>query len=323
MDHSRAQSPWHSGELELQQRVGAAQRMAEVGARVIRNEMPDQHRAFYAQLPFLLAGSLDATGSPWASIIEGPPGFVRSPDAGTLSIVAALAESDPLADLLHEGAPIGLLGIELHTRRRNRINGTVHLRRGGFDVTVQQAFGNCPQYIQQRDFVAADVEATPRGATAEQLVGLDARAQALIRAADTFFVASGIEDPRTGERSVDVSHRGGKPGFVKLDGNRLTIPDFSGNRHFNTLGNLRINPRAGLLFIDFERGDLLQLSGPAEIVFDGPELDAFQGAERLWRVEARSIVRRSAALALRWRYRGQSPKSAATGSWHPADADRL
>ncbi|MDR5671235.1 pyridoxamine 5'-phosphate oxidase family protein, partial [Burkholderia cenocepacia] len=86
------------------------------------------------------------------------------------------------------------------------------------------------------------------------------------------------------ERQVDVSHRGGKAGFVRIgDDGVLTIPDFAGNLFFATLGNFRVNPRAGIVFADFETGDVLQMTGEAEVDLDSPEIAAFQGAERLWR----------------------------------------
>ena len=138
----------------------------------------------------------------------------------------------------------------------------------------------------------------------------------MIAGADTCFVASYVDpagDSR--QRSVDISHRGGQAGFVRVEGNCLSIPDFAGNQHFNTLGNLLLNPRAGLLFIDFNCGDLLQLSGRTEIVFEGPEVAAFQGAERVWRVQVEQLVRRPAALALRWDFQQFSPHSLTTGSW--------
>ena len=318
----RSESPWHDGERAIQQRVGVAERMEVFGRKVIRSLMTDQHRALYAQLPFLLAGAVDDAGRPWATVIEGTPGFMHSPDPQTLSIGAKRDPSDPALAGLRAGAAIGLLGIELHTRRRNRLNGTVTtLADDGFAVRVGHAFGNCPQYIQTRGFEFARPPGMPHAATAERLSGLDAEAVAAIAAADTFFVASYVDvggDPA--QRQIDVSHRGGKVGFVRIDGNTLTIPDFAGNLHFNTLGNLLSNPRAGLLFIDFASGDLLHLSGRTELVFDGPEVAAFQGAERLWRVHVEHLVRRPNALALRWRFGEFSPNSLMTGSWDDAHA---
>lgn len=315
-------SPWHDGERAIQQRVGVAERMEAFGRKVIRSFMPDQHRAFYAQLPFVLAGAVDDVGRPWATIIEGIPGFMHSPDPQTLFIGARRAGDDPALAELRAGAAIGLLGIELHTRRRNRLNGTVNtLADDGFAVGVGHAFGNCPQYIQTRGFEFARPPGMPPAGTVERLGGLDAQAAATIAAADTFFVASYVDvDGVPAQRQIDVSHRGGKAGFVHIDGNTLTIPDFAGNLHFNTLGNLLSNPRAGLLFIDFASGDLLHLSGSTELVFDGPEVAAFQGAERLWRLHVEHLVRRPNALALRWRFGEFSPNSLMTGSWEDAQA---
>jgi len=312
-------SPWHRGEKELQTRAGVAQRMDIFGRRVIRDHMPAQHRDFYRQLPFVLLGAVDGDGRPWASILEGQPGFAQAPQPRRLRLDTRLQPGDPLAEALHAGAAVGLLGIELHSRRRNRLNGHV-LRHDaeGLDIGVEQAFGNCPQYIQLRHvgLHAEDVREIP---AARQSAELDEAARATIRAADTFFVASYVEHA-DGRRDVDVSHRGGRAGFVRIEGNRLSIPDFAGNLHFNTLGNLLLNPRAGLLFIDFARGDLLQLSGRTELTLEGPEIQAFQGAERLWHFDVERVVRRPGALALRWRFESYSANCLMTGNWADARA---
>lgn len=309
-------SPWHAGEQQLQAHVGVAERMEAFGRKVIRNWMPDQHREFYRQLPFMLLGAVDAQGRPWASVLEGEPGFADSPDPEHLHFTSHPAAADPAQ--LRNGEPIGLLGIELHTRRRNRLNGHVaNLTADGFELSVDQAFGNCPQYIQLRQFQRVSLS-DPQTRPAQHLNSLDEAACALIASADTFFVASYVDVD--GQRSVDVSHRGGQPGFVRIEGNRLTIPDFAGNLHFNTLGNLLLNPKAGLLFIDFSTGDLLHLSGRTEILLEDPQIEAFQGAERLWTFEVEQVVRRPAALALRWRFDGMSPTSLLTGNWTEANA---
>jgi len=119
---------------------------------------------------------------------------------------------------------------------------------------------------------------------------------------------------------VDVSHRGGRPGFVKVEGNRLIIPDYAGNLHFNTLGNLLVNPRAGLLFIDFSNGNVLQLCGRAEVLLDSPAIQDFEGAERLWTLEVEQAVWRPAAVSLRWAFKEYAPTSLMTGTWVEADA---
>jgi len=312
-------SPWHAGEKQLQARVGVAELMDDFGRKVIRDYMPEQHRDFYRQLPFVILGAVDAHGCPWASILEGRPGFAHSPEPRMLQLDAHLADDDAAASALRPGAAIGLLGIELHSRRRNRLNGQIqHVGRHGLRIDVEHAFGNCPQYIQARRFELHPVPAERRPA-AERLEHLDERARSTIAQADTFFVASYVEHA-DGRISVDASHRGGKAGFVRVVGNRLSIPDFVGNLHFNTLGNLLLNPRAGLLFIDFDNGDLLQISGRTELTLEGEEISAFQGAERLWHVEVERLVRRPAALALRWQFQGYSPNSTMTGDWTDAEA---
>lgn len=295
-------SPWHAGEVALQQRLGVAERLEAFGRRVIRDFMPEQHRDFYRQLPFILLGSVDAEGKPWASILEGQAGFVQSPEPHLLQLNGRPPQGDPAAANLLVGAAVGLLGIELHSRRRNRINGHIQsASAAGFNVTVAQAFGNCPRYIQRRTAHFSQAPEQLQPTPAQHLSGLDNAARTLINGADTCFVASYVDvDSDAKRRAVDVSHRGGAAGFVQVTGDCLNIPDFAGNMHFNTLGNLLLNPRAGLLFIDFNTGDILQLSGRTEIIHDGPEVRAMQGAERLWRLHVEQVVRRPAALALRW-----------------------
>jgi predicted pyridoxine 5'-phosphate oxidase superfamily flavin-nucleotide-binding protein len=269
-DRAQQASPWHEGELAVQKLAGVVERMEEVGKRVIRPFMPDQHRSFFAGLPFVLVGSVDEEGWPVASVLSGEPGFVQSPDAVTLDIAARPASGDPLASALKLGTRLGMLGIDLSTRRRNRVNGEiVRVDAEGFSLHVDQSFGNCPKYIQPRRSIGP---APARGAGApapvESFTLFDKRALALIAEADTFFVASSA--PATDGRapSVDVSHRGGAAGFLRLtsDG-AVSIPDYPGNLFFNTLGNLMLNPRAGLLFVDFDRGDLLQATGVTEITW--------------------------------------------------------
>lgn len=310
---------WHEGEKFIQAKLGMVERMDIVGRRVVRDFMPDQHRDFYAQLPFIVLGSVDARGDAWATFLEGRPGFMSSPTRTTLNLATRAHPADPAAEGMRDGAPVGLLGMEMHTRRRNRMNGFLSHTDAGLHIDVDQSFGNCPRYIQLREFAFEREPGAPFAGQAEHLAALDTEARALIAGADAFFVASYAD--RAERRQVDVSHRGGKAGFVRIaDDGMLTIPDFDGNLFFNTLGNIVVNGKAGLLFVDFASGDMLQMSGDAEVVFDSPEIAAFQGAERLWTFKPRRIVRRRAGLALRWTFQdgGWSANSLMTGDWQQA-----
>lgn len=324
-EESTPSSPWHAGELQLQRHAGVVEQMDPIGRRVLRTFLLDQHREFYSLLPFIVIGSVDRDGMTWATIRSGQPGFLHSPDPLTLDVNAVSDPDDPAEAGIIDGEPIGLVGVDLITRRRNRLNGTV-IRSGNdrFSVSVAQSFGNCPRYIQNRQFSFVRDPAQPRRSEVLVSNGLDANARSLITAADTLFVASYVELEGEG-RQVDVSHRGGRPGFVRVDADGgLTIPDFNGNQFFNTLGNFMINPRAGLLFVDHKTGDMLQITGRVDVILDSAEIAAFEGAERLWRVMPEKVVLRKDALPLRWSFLedGMSPNSLMTGGWSEA-ASRL
>ena len=298
---ARAGMQFHAGERAAQARAGAAPRTA-----AIRDWMPDQHRQFFAALPFVIVATIDKDGWPIATILAGPPGFIASPDARTLRIAALPDRDDPAASWLNPGAPIALLGIDFATRRRNRANGVIADTQCGLVVAVRESFGNCPQYIHIRDIKTN--RAVPQAP--ELMDRLDLSGRDAIAAADTLFVATS-----GGAEGVDISHRGGKPGFVRVDQDTLTIPDFAGNRYFNTLGNMLLDPRAALLFPDFSRGNLLQVQGRTEIVWEVPENERLAGAERLWRLNVTQVWRSRGTLPLRGSLRMLSPSVARTGSW--------
>jgi uncharacterized protein len=317
-------SPFHRGEQKIQEQLGVREQMERFGSRVIRDHMPEQHRDFYRQLPFIFVGHADARGWPWASILFGEPGFLDSPDNKTLTIDALPVAGDPLGQALAENTPMGLLGIELPSRRRNRLAAhVVNSEDSRIRLEVDQSFGNCPQYIQSRELEKLPVKPSS-GTAITALDKLDDAARALIETSDTFFVASYVSNSGSGpSEGADVSHRGGRPGFVRSDNEHtLTVPDYLGNNHFNTLGNFVENARAGLLFIDFEKGHLLMLTGTVEILWNSPEAECFAGAERLWRFHLDHGCRIENALPLRWRSAAYSPNTLLTGTWGEAEQKR-
>lgn len=324
------QSPFHAGELAIQERVGVREKIDAQGRRATRRYLTAQHRDFFPLLPYIFVGSVGADGQPWASMLMGDPGFVRAPDAHHLDVRAQPLFGDPLNDTLRDGAELSLLGVQLHTRRRNRAIGVAEqVRADGFRLAVRQTMGVCPQYIQGRApvFHADPMAPTPR--PVHRAATLDAAATAIIAAADTYFVAS--HDPRAedGEaRGADISHRGGRPGFVRVDdAQTLTAPDFVGNFIFNTIGNWQIDDRAGLMFVDFDSGDMLYIAARAEVIWDGPEVKAFVGAQRLVRYHVRDVIRVEASLPARFSTPDYSPLLPRTGHWdevaRTVEAERL
>ncbi|GAU83585.1 pyridoxamine 5'-phosphate oxidase family protein [Bosea sp. BIWAKO-01] len=300
-------SPFHRGERDAQARAGLFSRGAG-----IRPLMPDQHRAFFPLLPYLFVGGLDRDGWPIATVLCGEAGFVQSPAPTRLRIAALPSAADPAAAALETDRPVGLLGLELTTRRRNRANGIVAARDAdGLSVEVSQSFGNCAKYIQTR--VPTAIARLPE--VVEPLTRLDAAARTVIEAVDTLFIASSSGPQGGSAAGVDISHRGGRPGFVRIDGDVLTIPDFTGNSYFNTFGNLLLEPRAALLIPDFATGDIIQLQGETEIVWNGPELRSLIGSQRLWRFRVARAWRRKRALPFNWSAAEPAPTTLETGTW--------
>lgn len=319
---TQASSPFHEGEQRVQTRLGVRDEIEPWARRVVRPFLPEEHRAFYSQLPFLVVAARDEAGRPWATLLAEEPGFVSSPDPSTLRIAGRPLPGDALGDGLKPGDDIGILGIELETRRRNRVNGRVARRiDAGFVLAVEQGFGNCPQYITERSWRRAGPEERRGGST--RASDLTAVQQELVRRADTFFIATGFRDRGESETfGMDASHRGGAPGFVRVAGPReIVFPDYAGNNHFNTLGNLLMDPRAGILFVDFERGDLLQVSGRARIDWDSPEVGRFEGARRLVHLEIEEVVSLRGALPLRWESEGSAVRELRVVAKQPESAD--
>lgn len=307
---------FHPGEIAVQARMGVDVAIRPFAERAIRDFMPDQHRDFYAQLPFLFIGAIDGEGRPWASAAFGQPGFAHSPEPQTLVIGSLPLLAGEIGLALGEGDAVGLLGIEPPTRRRNRMNGTVVSTGDGLVVRVGQSFGNCKKFIHARDLEWRDARPGPivRSATLSQ------QARALLSRADTLFIASRSKVVAgSPEKGLDVSHRGGRPGFVRVDAaGRLSFPDFSGNNLFNTAGNIVSDGRIGLFVPDFETGDAVFLTGRAAIDWDGPQVAALAGAMRIFDITPDETLFAPGILPLTGSVTEPSPFVAATGVW-PAE----
>jgi uncharacterized protein len=262
---SQAVAGFHPGELAVQRRAGVAAEAARLSPMLEPAELGGGLAAFLADRTFAVLAARDPAGRLWTTPLTGPAGFLVVTSPATLQVRAAI----PAADALHglpPGQQAGLIAVEFATRRRVRLNGTL-TETGGrrLTVDVEQAFGNCPQYIQQRVLASREDGQEAGGDAERHATALSASDAALIRGADTFFL--GTTHP---ERGTDASHRGGPPGFVRVEGNQLWWPDYPGNNMFTSFGNLEVDPEAALLFTDFITGDVLQLSGTAAVEWGQP-----------------------------------------------------
>jgi uncharacterized protein len=291
---------YHQGELAVQERAGVRGVAARV-AGSIRPAIPPVARSFLEERRVLVVATIDAKRRPWASILTGAPGLARAVDDHTIRVDASPVPGDPLAANLSSPGFIGLIAPDLATRRRLRLNGTFELDAGGgVLIRADEVYSNCPKYIQRREGERETV-ARPR-ASARRAAALDDAQRDWIARADTFFIATWHP-----EAGADASHRGGMPGFVRVEGDRVIWPDYPGNAMFNTLGNIEAYPRAGLVFPDFEAGATLQLTGRAGIDWDEERARSFPRAERLVELAVEEVVEIQGALPLALRLRDYSP----------------
>lgn len=290
---------FHRGEKSVQEKAGVRERAAKVG-RIVGTAVDADAAGFLEQQVFVVLASVDAQGRPWASPLTGEPGIVKVEDETTVTLRGTIGASDPLIENLRTPGPLAVLAIDLATRSRYRVNGLGEAEaRGTIRLAVREAFGNCPKYIQVRHLEAAR-DAPP--AVVSDAPALSVGQRLFLSAADTLFIATYASG------GADASHRGGRPGFVTIEADgTLVIPDYTGNNMFQTLGNIELTPAAGLLFVDFESGRALQLTGTASIDWDREHAAAFPGAHRLLRITPARVIESRDALAVRGKLVEPSP----------------
>ena len=303
-------SPRHPGEQAVQRRAGEGHE--DWGSPMFGPTIPPGFDDFLRDQRMLVIGAVDDAMAVWTTVITGPPGFVDPVDAYTVRIDGLPAPGDPLRDAFEVEREVGTIAIEPQTRRRIRLNGRARRQDGHLLVAMDQVLGNCPKYLQTRDMVAEEPQRVAAAGQPRRGTELTGEDQEQIAAADTFFIAS--HAPGHG---ADASHRGGMPGFVTVHGpRRLSWPDYFGNSFYMTLGNLQLNPACGLLFLDWESGDTLHLTGRGHIDWDEQRAAALPGALRLVEFEVDAVVRVPGASPLRWalyRYSRFNPPAAGTG----------
>jgi predicted pyridoxine 5'-phosphate oxidase superfamily flavin-nucleotide-binding protein len=293
---------FHEGERQVQRLAGVVDTADQVG-KMIRDTLPSTALEFLRGQVLAVAGSVSEDGRVWASLLTGQPGFLRATGDRTLQIVGSGPDTDPLWENLRNNPEMGLLVIDLAARRRLRINGTAEvLATGKIHLTVRQAFGNCPKYIQRREVIAQE-SANPARRQENRQRALSEAQQQWVERADTFFIAS-----VHGGSGADASHRGGHPGFLQVVNPTTVVwPDYGGNSMFQTLGNLAIDTRAGLLVVDWSGGGTLQMTGRARVIWDQSRVASYPGAERLVEYEVEEVREMVHASPLRWRLLDPSP----------------
>ncbi|GGX62843.1 pyridoxamine 5'-phosphate oxidase family protein [Streptomyces fructofermentans] len=255
---------FHDGELAVQRRAGVGGLAARLSGMLAPGRLSGGAAQFLAGRTFAALTARDRNGRLWISPLTGPAGFLAVEDPTTLGVRTSPAEGDPLHGLA-AGQQVGVIVIEFATRRRFRVNGTLaDADTGALTIDVDEAFGNCPQYIQQRHLTPAP-PVGPAAGGVRHGTALSPRDVELIRRSDTFLIGT-----THAERGADASHRGGSAGFVRVADGGLWWPDYQGNNMFNTLGNLAVDPSAALLFADFTTGRTLQLSGRAAVDWTAP-----------------------------------------------------
>jgi predicted pyridoxine 5'-phosphate oxidase superfamily flavin-nucleotide-binding protein len=269
---------FHGGELAVQRQAHVEAQAARLAPMVARGQLSAGMATFISESTFAAMAARNRTGRFWISPLLGPPGFLQAASPTTLDINTPLPSADPLHGLSREQL-VGVVVINFITRRRVRINGYLTSAEAGrLTINIEQAYGNCPQYIQQRRVHIDGSPTDHRGRlySGNTLRPADIR---LVEAADTFFL--GTTHATSGN---DASHRGGPAGFVRVAPEHLWWPDYPGNNMFNSFGNLSADPTAALLFMDFRAGITLQLSGSATVYW-GDQAAAGDGAQTGRRVQ--------------------------------------
>lgn len=299
----RIENPFHEGELDAQRRAGVLELGKRNGRAIADSILPGALR-FIEQQSFVILGHKDEAGDLWTTVIIGEAGFIRPLSESTIELNYSGVDRNAVTTLdgLPDGSRLGLLIIELATRRRLRVNGVLKKREEKvLELRVEESYPNCPKYIQSRHLT---IERAETSSQSEQGEDLGATQRALIGNADTFFVSS-----LHPERGVDASHRGGQRGFVQLlDDGRLRIPDYPGNSMFNTLGNFLVYPRAGLTFVDFENSIFLQLTGEVTVHWDLNDSKGLTGGtQRFWDFQVSRWKQSEFSFKLTWEHLSDSP----------------
>ncbi|CAF3820028.1 unnamed protein product [Adineta steineri] len=275
----------HEGEIFVQNKRHTPSNMPMVVSNMISDDMPDQHSEFFTHLSYFAISTIDIDGRPWATIIVGSPTtLIRAISEMELNISAVLPKDDPfLSSIINTvNSPyrsFAGIGVDFSNRRRNKVAGfiaTSNIVNDTLNMSLltNENVGNCPKYITIRKLeyckrnpqIAADYRNTDR-------ISFNQECLDIINQASTIFLATRHTSTISDNTSdLGINHRGGYSGFVRTyEENGYTyivIPDYSGNRFYQSLGNIETDRVAGVVFPCFTSGDMLHVTGIAENIYD-------------------------------------------------------
>ncbi len=323
--------PWHSGEALIQKRRGTPHELTISVPNYIEKYMPQQHSEFFAGLPYLTLATLDKQGRPWASILvttshSDPSIGITTYGRNQTDVVAEVNPYDPFVRALgpdqkpsdDDRRLFAGVGVDFSNRRRNKLAGLIEpisldtIGKVSLRLISDQHLGNCPKYITVRslEHKAREAELALDSFDALTAALPDASKDLIARASTVFLATKHSEngdDASLDQRDMGLNHRGGAPGFMRLYEERggdgvttyLILPDHSGNRFYQSLGNIETDRQVGLAFPDFTTGDVLYVTGHAENLYDTEAEAIMPRVSLLTRIQVTGAVFVKGALNLR------------------------
>lgn len=282
---------FHDGQLVVQ-RIAGEEEIAIQRIPMVLDTLHTRSIPFIENQVLAFPGSEDTNGHIWLSLIVGERGFIRIPSIKEITFDLSKIVSnqeDIFFENIKSKPTVGLLFHEAQRRARYRAWGMAHINGDTLSFDIRMGYPSCPKHIQ-REIIELDNDSKVAPASYQKGTLLGEFEKTWISGAHTFFIAT-----QSKKGDIESSHKGGDPGFIEIQENGiLRVPDYLGNSMFSTLGNMYQNPKAALLFIDYNKGETLQLSGNAALQFDQNSADDLYksgNTGRFWTFEIKKWIR--------------------------------
>jgi len=286
MDHT-----FTNGQLAIQ-KITKEEHIAKMRIPMVKDTLHERFIPFLEYQILAFPGSQDAQGNLWISLLVGERGFIKAPSIHEITFDISKITSnknDIFFKNIETNATVGLLFHEAARRARYRAWGNATKKDNLLSFNINMGYPSCPKHIQEEIIQLPENSPTVTSKT-EKGTTLNGLEKEWIANAHTFFITT-----QTKKGDIEASHRGGNPGFIEvLENGHLRVPDYLGNSMFSTLGNIYENPKAALLFVDYKKGQTLQLSGLATLEFDQhSDNDFHKSGEtgRFWTFETKQWIK--------------------------------